>query len=1317
MKRGLFMFWFMFVYLICQAQIFKQISTNDGLSHRHVYSIIQDHKGYMWFLTHDGIDRFNGSEYKHYTLLQQNHKLNTSVNLKELFYTSDKTLWQMGANGQVFRYSEGTDQFEIIYSYPTEPNQTTMLDFGYIDNSQHIWMGNKGNIQIYNYQKRKSISITQHPLYASSSVAEMGNERYAIGTYQGVYLAEIRNDSLVLDTQYDDKLLTKLPVHIDYLYYHKESNQLIIATLKDGVYTYNFATKQLSSPLKIRGTSVNQIVTYTNNEVLIATSGAGVYKLDITTNILSPFIIADYSTYDGMSGNNIKDIYIDKERQIWLATYPTGITVCQENQTSFTWYKHILKDNQSLIHDEVNYVTEDSDGDLWFATTNGVSLLQRESNKWRAYLSTYNDNSIIANHMFVSLSEVRPGILWAGGYNSGIYEINKRTGQVKLVTENNSLIDDQQPERNVKAILTTSDQNIWVGGQYNLRQIDYKTKNVRFFSELSSVTSLEEKDESSLWVGTARGLYILDKKTGKSRKVVLPNQISFINSLSQSNSDDNLYIGTNEGLVIFITKDGTFKHFHKNNSRLISNDIRTIIAGRDNEYVYFAYEKALGRLQTSDYYIRNWTKDQGLPIGSFAQNSGEQLDNGNFIFGSADGAILFSKNYLIPEDYRSTLVFEELEINQNKISPSGYNKILTTSLDNTKELILNYDENNLTLKVASINFRYPSNISYTWVMEGLYDRWSYPSTETKVSFNNLSPGKYLFRIKALSNEDNAPIQERQLSIVIKSPFWWNLYSKIIYLIIIVIIIIFIVRYFTIRFKKQIENDTKQLYYNAAHDVKIPLQLIKESLQQINDDEKSISKEGTENIRVILRNINDILAKNDSVINYERMEQSKERLFLSEHHLSKFIYRIVDESQTYAEFRNTKLVLTDNLDAKDGKSLFDKEKVNNILLTLINEVIKRTGEGKTIEIILSNNLTQWLVLIAYEGEPITLDEIKHDNQEENSTNLDIESTPNLGLSLVSKLVQIHKGEIQILNNERTNINKVSVIFPIFGNSADLPINDIATHPLSKNRLFSIEHTASSNKTQPIVLIAEDTPELIQELTENLKDQYQIEIASSGKEAIELAIQLRPDIILSKMYLTDMKGTALAFAIKSNLETSHIAFMVMTDKNDEKHIIKGLENGPDDFILKPFNYRILKASMQNLLESKAILKDRYASLELQESLDCQYCSTNLDWKFIATVKSEVESHMAEPDFNIDKLCSILNMSRTSFYNKLKDLTNQSPSDFIKIIKLKHAAQQLITGEYTIVEIAEQTGFNDAKYFREVFKKHFNMTPSKYAKENKL
>ena len=198
------------------------------------------------------------------------------------------------------------------------------------------------------------------------------------------------------------------------------------------------------------------------------------------------------------------------------------------------------------------------------------------------------------------------------------------------------------------------------------------------------------------------------------------------------------------------------------------------------------------------------------------------------------------------------------------------------------------------------------------------------------------------------------------------------------------------------------------------------------------------------------------------------------------------------------------------------------------------------------------------------------------------------------------------------------------------------------------------------------------------------------------------------------MPEMRGDELCRIIKKDIETSHIPVILLTALNDEKSILNGLDTGADEYISKPFNIAILKATIYNLLVNRALLRKRFASPEsLNERDESINFSSDIDWNFITTVKKKVEENLENQDFNVDSLCNLLNMSRTSFYNKIKALTNQAPADYIRAIRLNKAAELLKTGKYSIIEVADMTGYNDAKYFREVFKKHFKVSPSKYAK----
>ena len=240
-----------------------------------------------------------------------------------------------------------------------------------------------------------------------------------------------------------------------------------------------------------------------------------------------------------------------------------------------------------------------------------------------------------------------------------------------------------------------------------------------------------------------------------------------------------------------------------------------------------------------------------------------------------------------------------------------------------------------------------------------------------------------------------------------------------------------------------------------------------------------------------------------------------------------------------------------------------------------------------------------------------------------------------------------------------------------------------------------------------------------LSESLARQYHVLKATNGKHALNVLEKEDIDLVVSDIMMPEMDGLELCSTIKNDIRYSHIPIILLTALNTDKNIIEGLQSGADEYIVKPFNIGILRANIANLLTNRALLRHKYASLDLNDeknNTDCINCSNDLDWKFIATVKKSVEDNMDNPSFNVDVLCNLLNMSRTSFYNKIKALTDQAPADYIRLIRLKHAAQLLKEQKHTITEISELTGFSDAKYFREVFKKHFNMSPSQYAKRGK-
>ena len=409
--------------------------------------------------------------------------------------------------------------------------------------------------------------------------------------------------------------------------------------------------------------------------------------------------------------------------------------------------------------------------------------------------------------------------------------------------------------------------------------------------------------------------------------------------------------------------------------------------------------------------------------------------------------------------------------------------------------------------------------------------------------------------------------------------------------------------------------------------------------------------------------------------------------------------------------------------------FDKEKMDSILKNIISNALKYTPESGSVHVFVCENDDTWSVEVKDTGIGIPANEqkklFKIHFRGSNAINSKVTGS-GIGLMLVWKLVHLHKGKIHLSSIEHQG-SIIKVTFPkdnkqfrkahLTTKTRQIIQDEQAIYSTSGTPDIYEKAKKEHNENQQRLLIVEDNDELRNYLGHTLSDMYTIQMCSNGKEALTIVKEYKPELIISDIMMPEMRGDELCAAIKNDIETSHIPIILLTALNDEKNILEGLKIGADEYVVKPFNIGILKATIVNLLSNRALLRSRYANLELndeEEEGKCLKCSDDIDWQFIATVKKSVEENMDNQAFNVDVLCTLLNMSRTSFYNKIKALTDQAPADYVRLIRLKRAAQLLREGKHSITEIAEMTGFNDAKYFREVFKKHFNVSPSKYARK---
>lgn len=1333
MKKYLFYCILLLFPLTSIAQTYKYIGVEDGLTSRRVYAIRKDPKGYMWFLTHDGIDRYNGKEFKQYKLMDGDEEVSSRMNLNWLYLDSSGELWEIGKRGRVFRYDAVHDRFKLMYKLPESEikDRPAPVSYGFVDDNNRVWLCNEDALYLYNSQTQKVVFIKNKIKESITDIIQIDSTHYFIGTDAGIHYAELRDNVLKL-TPYAQ--LDALNVQINELYYHKLSNKIFIGTFQRGMYVYDMNLHRIIHPdAGLTDVSINRIRAFGDKEILIATDGAGVYKMNTGSYECIPYITTDYNGYNGMNGNTINDLYIDEEQRIWMANYPIGITVRNNKDSDYQWIKHFIGNKQSLINDQVNAVIEDTDGDLWFATNNGISLYESKKNQWHSFLSRF-DATPVKNNTFISLCEISPGIIWAGGYTSGIYQIDKRKRAVNYFKPSSFSKLNIRPDKYIRAMVKASDGRIWSGGYYNLKEIDPVHKEIRYFPGLYGITAIVEKDPEHMWIGTSTGLYLLEKKTGKYQHVQMPVKSYYIYSLYQM-PDGLLYIGTNNaGLWIYDTARNTFEHYHKDNCALISDNIYAILYD-GNKNVFLSTENGLTCFNPIKKTFHNWTKEQGLKSDHFNASSGILRKNGDFVFGSTDGAIEFSKNRLLLHDYKFKMIFSDLRVFYQTVYPKDEDSPLTADIDDTQTLYLKYNQNIFSLQVSSINYDYPSLILYSWKLEGFYDGWSRPGQENIIRFTNLSPGRYTLRVRAISNEDRRVVlEERSMQIIIERPIWLSIWALILYAILIVSIASVTLRIIVMRKQRKISDEKIRFFINTAHDIRTPLTLIKAPLEELLEHE-ALSESGNDNMNTALRNVNSLLRLTTNLINFERADTYSGNLYVSEYELSSYMEETTDAFRSYAEIKHISLTYESNFHYLSV--WIDKDRMDSIVKNILSNALKYTPEGGSVHIYVAETEDTWSIEVKDTGIGIPLSEqkklFKMHFRGSNAINSKVTGS-GIGLLLVSKLVSLHKGKLSFNSTEGKG-SEIKVTFPkgekhyrkairspqpnperVVYTASGVPVNATAS-PCPDAIYEKAKQQPQSHGELFKILIVEDNDELREYLRNTLLDTYHIQVCSDGKMALTIAKEYLPNLIISDIMMPEMRGDELCRALKNDINTSHIPIILLTALNADKNVIEGLETGADEYIVKPFNIGILRATIANLLHNRTLLRHKYANLELNDdrhNIGCINCSTDLDWKFIATVKRHVEESMDNPGFNVDVLCNLLNMSRTSFYNKITALTDEAPADYIRLIKLKRASQLLMEHRHTITEIAEMTGFSDAKYFREVFKKHFKVSPSQYAKE---
>lgn len=1299
----------------------RHYDINSGLSLNTVTSLFQDHQGFIWIGTKNGLNRFDGYDFKTYYRNESKGSLSNSI-INYITEDQNKHLWLATDKG-ISIYSPFTDTFADFRAQTDSGESISETTYKiYIDNCAQVWIYTVKGIYLYSlHQKRleklndlfsRYTNLPISTLYVDKNgTAYIGLARYGIVSYN----AQKRHTQLIC----------RYPNTPTILHGYKD-NQLLMGTLSKGLWIINKANgklKKLETDSCINSDIyVRHIQKVSANEYWVgAESGIYILKNDSIKHLSH-----EAFNKNSLSDNSIYTILNDKEGGIWIGSYFGGVNYIPKEHSHFENFYPIAYKN-SLSGYRIREIINDLQGGLWIATEDkGLNYLNIQKNKFISITpETYPLKVSFTNIQCLHMNGEE---LWIGTFTHGIDVFNLKKQQYRHYEKTNQ--PGALTTNEIFAIHTDQTGKTWIGTPSEIFTFCPQTESFSLFKPIQgiSVSDIEEDTEGNIWFASYnKGIFRYNPYTGSV------TNFRYDSKNSQSLCYDRItgIFQDSKNRIWFSSEDGGFCLFNKekeNFSRITtqqglpSNVIYKILED-DNHYLWLSTNNGLAKFNPETMKVENlYNLGSGLQTKQFNYNSGVKTQDGTLYFGSINGMVAFNPVNFSPNTNDYNVVITDLYLSDQKISVNSEQGILSQSMPYAKDIYLNYNQSTFGFSFSALNYSKEETDKYAYKLEGIDKEWAY-TTSNKVSYNSIPPGDYTFRIKYAKDGYTWNNNETQVNVHIIPPFWQTKIAYIFYYLIGIILSATIIYLYQRKRKRKTEEHLARqeqlkkeeiyqakinFFTNIAHEIRTPITLIKTPLDYIIQTHPN-EKEVQENLIIMEQNTNRLLELVNQLLDFRKIESKAFTLSLENIDIRDLVRTTYNRFVLAAKQRKLKTEFI--CSPTSITALVDKEAITKICSNLFSNAIKYASTY--ISITLTEESNQYFQLIVKnDGDPIPVD-LRHNIFEAFFQIKDINQPTlpgsGIGLSLASSLAQLHHGKL-FLDENNTDTTFVLQI------PKNIPLNAQDQTKLSMPQpTFEKGINIISNKTtQATILIVEDNDELRKLLARQLGKYYQAQTATNGIEALDILKKGIINLIVSDVMMPVMDGLELCQNIKSSSDTCHIPVILLTAKTTLENRICGLKHGADAYIEKPFSMPHLLAQINNLLENRAKLLRNFASKPYipTESI----AQNKSDELFLNKLTRIIKQNIEDDTFNIDNLASEMNMSRTSLHRKIKGLTELTPGDFIRTIRLRKAAELLLEGELRINEICMQIGIHSLSYFSKSFKEQFGVLPKDFVKKHK-
>ena len=1326
---------------VAQPYTLRHLGVEDGLSNNYVRDIVQDKQGCIWIATELGLNRFDGCNF---TIYKSNNSQLSSDALNVLLYDeTENVLWIGGKFPGVSKLDCSTYKFEDNRGQQGEKIET-IVHLSHAANGEGIWITpHNGAITYYDKKARVFTSLSDMGIKMSVlsnwCTYDDGEGHLYIGHAQGGMSIVDLKIKTVRTLGNKPKDSQSLPGNSVYSIYKDHLENIWVGTNR-GLGLFNPKTEEFTvfrheygNPMSLIADHIYDIKEMNDGTLWITSDIGGISILDLHSitfknpeNVQFYNITADNSK-NGVSSGNIRKLLQDSFGNIWIGNYSSGVDFISHTQPVFHVLHYMTERGNILKHKPVWGLCKDEKGQVWLGGENEVSLFRGNT-----LVKSFDVTGYLSRPygQVFSITSVGNGTLLLGIYDDGLLKFDTQNNHIERIPLDMENVD-------IITFFKETDEKIWIGAEYGV--YSYHNGMLRKEEEINqqlpdkSVYGILRDRQGKLWVGTySGGIAIFNNRDRLVANLNTDNRFC-------SNAINNLYMDR-EGGVWIATRKGL--GYVKDTGSPEKFEIYDYEHGLEDTFVRTIQEDTLGNiwLSTNDG-ISYWNKEKqkfenydyrdGIPMGNFIEGSACCTEDGTLYFGSLNGVCYFNPVNLIGERQVASVQIIECKSLDNQIENRRGETVILTS---DGRIELPYNRNSFRISFSVPDYSQNQQVEYAYMMEGLTNTWVNTLDENQVTFRNISPGEYTFKIKArLRNQQWDDNHLATVRVYIHPPLWLTWYAKVFYALFVVLAVFVWLRFYKRKLllesslelekkknqnEQELNNERLRFYTNITHELRTPLTLILGPLEDLINDPK-LPDFYNNKIKIIHGSALRLLNLINQILDFRKTETQNRKLAVAKGNLSSLVTEI---GLRYKELnRNEKVQFHVCIETEDVRLYFDSDVISTILNNLLSNALKYTPEGEINLIMRSvheedNTYTE--IIVSDTGYGIDAQALPHifDRYYQAEGKHQASGT-GIGLALVKSLVDLHEGILCV----ESEVGQGTIFtFRLLTENTypDALHKEERPETITYEEVECMEEKVDTDN-RPLILVVEDNDDIREYISTSFSSNYRILLAADGKEGLEQAQKFIPDLIISDIMMPVMDGIELCKKIKEDVCTSHIPIILLTAKDSIQDKEEGYESGADSYLTKPFSAKLLNSRVHNLLESRKKLARLITShtRELKPDNEQEPMNLNkLDADFLNRFTSIVEENIELDKLDMAFVRDKMHMSHSTLYRKIKGLTGLSGNEFIRKIRLKHSLRLLTEERFNISEAAYASGFNDLGYFRSCFKEEYGMVPSEYIKQLK-